>query len=134
MLNQKQSEEVASEDAVPDKEPATGDEADECEAEHDFSTAPHSIAYSVAIENEIAQLFIHWYDPDQERYFLKRIQHYFLIRQQDMKAFQAHTRNIVDWGLGQRNATIRKALEVVFRNEVSKGEGKNKRPRSPPSS
>ena len=111
------AEETHSKDtATKGAEVTANTQAWEPEAEHTFSKFSHSIAYSVAVENELVQLYIHWYDPEQENYILKKIKSYLISRPDELNAFRTHTKNIIDWGLDQRLATIKAQLELIYQS------------------
>ncbi|MCJ1244054.1 hypothetical protein MMC30_001251 [Trapelia coarctata] len=90
------------------------------------------IAYSAAIDGKVAELFIHWYEPENNRYHLRMIQDYHLTRPDEMSEFRAHMRNVVDWGTTSRLEKVKNALDAVFEDQTRAGQ--RKRPASPPSS
>jgi len=80
---------------------------------------------------------VHWYDAEDEVYYLQRTRHYDFNRPEDIQQFQMHTRNVVDWGISERLGKIRLALDVILAEEIKRKQWQGKRrgkPSSPPAS
>jgi len=91
-----------------------------------FSNPMEAVAYSAAIDGELAIMYMHWFDDGQ--YFMKRINIYLLSRPAELIQFRKQVRNILDWAFSTRLKKIQSALDVVS-TSGSKG---IKRPISPP--
>lgn len=85
------------------------------------SPCADSVAYSLAIDSEMAILYIHWREFPTS-YFLQRIDTYLVRKSSDLVRLSTHLRNIVDWGLGTRLEQVRASL-----NDLSEMGEKRKR-------
>ena len=90
-----------------------------------------SIAYSAAIDGAIVNLHVHWYDAGRKKYYLEEVRNYNFKRHKDIQKFYMHTRNIVDWGLGERLEKIKTALDVILADDIKKKQGQKKRAGGP---
>ena len=91
-----------------------------------------STAFSIAMNNSQARLFISWKDRDL-KYYTQRLDSYLLDRPSDFENFRQHVKNILDWGQNERLKQIQEALDHLLElnrftaSRAAKG-------RSPPSS
>lgn len=93
-----------------------------------FSDPMEAVAYSAAIDGELAIMYMHWFDDGQ--YYMERINIYLLSRPAELIQFRKQVRNILDWAFSTRLDMIKSALDVVS----TSGHKGVKRPISPPAS
>lgn len=93
-----------------------------------FSDPMEAVAYSAAIDGELAIMYMHWFDDGQ--YYMERINIYLLSRPAELIQFRKQVRNILDWAFSTRLDMIKSALDVVS----TSGHKGIKRPISPPAS
>ncbi|KAK4146182.1 uncharacterized protein C8A04DRAFT_35169 [Dichotomopilus funicola] len=72
-----------------------------------------NLCYSVAVDNNLAKLYISWKEDDRSYYF-QRIGTFLLSHPEGFKDFRKQVRNILDWGKGARLTQIRDALDIVL--------------------
>lgn len=76
------------------------------------STYPHkAIAFSLAIDSRLAELYVHWRGTEERSYFLKRICWYVIINTEDLCQLQKKLQQIIAWGMGPRLNAIKVALD-----------------------
>ena len=92
----------------------------------DFSDPLGTVAYSAAIDGELAIMYIHWFEDG--KHCMERMDIYLLSRPAELIAFHRQVRNIVDWACSTRLDKIKSALDVV----LTGGPKGVKRPLSPP--
>ncbi|KAI0403527.1 hypothetical protein F4802DRAFT_292129 [Xylaria palmicola] len=91
----------------------------------------NNLSYSIAMDNNVAQLYISWKEGDLN-YYLQRIDAFLLSSPEHFKDFRNQVRNILDWGKNERLMRIGDALDVILEeNRKSASEAAKSRP--PPS-
>jgi hypothetical protein len=99
--------------------------------EHESVELVDNVTYSVAVDNNTAQLYISWKE-DELNYFLQRVDTFLLSRQDDFKDFRKQVRNILDWGKDKRLKQICNALDIIL-EENSKKAAEREKALQPPS-
>lgn len=72
-----------------------------------------NLSYSVAMDNNIAQLYISWKEEDLN-YYLQRVDAFLLSSPEHFRNFRKQVRNILDWGKDKRLTQIKDALDVIL--------------------
>ncbi|RSL83786.1 hypothetical protein CEP51_004314 [Fusarium floridanum] len=86
------------------------------ELDPDQSTI-NSAAFSIAIHNTDARLYVTWKDKDKQEYHMKDVGSYLLhVPEQSIK-FCNILHKIIFWGRGKRLKEIRKALDVLAKDK-----------------
>jgi hypothetical protein len=80
-----------------------------------------NLCYSIAVDNNIAQIWISWKD-NEARYYIQRVAIFLLLDREDFQKFCDQVRNILEWGMGARLTQIRNALDAIS-GEGMAGEG-----------
>ena len=78
-----------------------------------------NLSYSIAVDNNTAQLYISWKEDDLN-YYLQRVDAFLLSRPEDFKSFRKQVRNILDWGKDTRLTQIRDALDTILEENRKK--------------
>ncbi|KAH8889921.1 hypothetical protein GQ53DRAFT_184525 [Thozetella sp. PMI_491] len=99
--------------------------------DHQSGQHVDSLSYSIAVDNNIAQLYISWKEDDLN-YYLQRVDAFLLSRPEDFKSFRKQVRNILDWGKDTRLTQIKCALDTIL-EENRKKATEQARSRQPPS-
>lgn len=99
-------------------------------SEHPDVKRVDNLSYSIAVDNNTAQLYISWKEDDLN-YYLQRIDAFLLSSPEHFKNFRKHVRNILDWGKGTRLEQIKGALDVIL-EENRKRASKAAKSRQPP--
>jgi hypothetical protein len=73
----------------------------------------NDVSFSVATSGTEARLFMTWKQADG--FETQKIQDYMLQRQHELLLLRQHTRNIVDWGGGERLKHIKIALSSIMK-------------------
>lgn len=92
-----------------------------------------NLSYSIAVDNNIAQLYISWKEDDLN-YYLQRVDAFLLSRPEDFKSFRKQVRNILDWGKDTRLTQIRDALDIILEENRKKAAERAKSRQPPPDS
>jgi len=90
-----------------------------------------NLSYSIAVDNNTAQLYISWKE-DGLNYYLQRIGDFLLSRPGDFKDFHKEVRRILKWGKDTRLKQIRVALDTILEENRKEAEERAKS-RPPPS-
>jgi len=69
------------------------------------------MCYSVAADQNIAQLFVSWKDGPE--YYVQQVADFLLSRPEYLAAFRATVCNILNWGMGARLKQVRRALDLI---------------------
>jgi hypothetical protein len=72
-----------------------------------------NLSYSIAVDNNTAQLYISWKE-DGLNYYVQRVGAFLLSDPEHFKSFRKHVRNILDWGKDTRLKQIRDALDIIL--------------------
>ncbi|KAI5918409.1 hypothetical protein F4810DRAFT_575963 [Camillea tinctor] len=78
-----------------------------------------NLSYSIAVDNNTAQLFISWKEGDLNCY-LQRVGVFLLASPEDFKEFRKQVRNILDWGKDTRLTQIKIALDTILDEDMKK--------------
>ena len=78
-----------------------------------------NLSYSIAVDNNTAQLYISWKEDDLN-YYLQRVDAFLLSRPEDFKSFRKQVRNILDWGKDTRLTQIKDALDTILEENKKK--------------
>ncbi|KAH8889896.1 hypothetical protein GQ53DRAFT_766357 [Thozetella sp. PMI_491] len=78
-----------------------------------------NLSYSIAVDNNIAQLYISWKEDDLN-YYLQRVDAFLLSRPEDFKSFRKQVRNILDWGKDTHLTQIKVALDTILEENRKK--------------
>jgi hypothetical protein len=97
----------------------------------EWSCEIHSYAFSVAMNNSEARLYVTWKDEDADAYKTQRVRSYALATSEDFIVFQRTIRNIIDWGRNERLESFRQALDDMAEQERKRASARAKS-RSPP--
>ena len=76
----------------------------------------NSAAFSVAVSNETARLYISW-KHDELEYYTNSVRSYLLSDPQHYLSFRKHVRNIIDWGKDRRLKEIQTAIDTLVEEE-----------------
>ncbi|KAK3379027.1 hypothetical protein B0T24DRAFT_144293 [Lasiosphaeria ovina] len=90
-----------------------------------------NLSYSIAMDNNTAQLYISWKE-DNLNYYLQRVGAFLLSDPEHFKSFRKQVRNILDWGKDTRLTQIRDALDTIL-EENRKKAAEQAKSRQPPS-
>lgn len=88
----------------------------------------NSAAFSVAMNGEIARLYISWLHDDGLTYYMKSVAHFALENPVAHLMFQKYVLNIIDWGKGKRLKEIRDSLDRL-RGESGGTDSEAEKPR-----
>jgi hypothetical protein len=72
-----------------------------------------NLAYCIAVDNNVAQLYISWKEGDLN-YYLQRVDAFLLSSPEHFKTFRNQVRNILDWGKDERLTRIGDALDIIL--------------------
>ncbi|KAI1149631.1 hypothetical protein F4825DRAFT_468843 [Nemania diffusa] len=89
-----------------------------------------NLSYSIAVNNNMAQLYISW-KGDDLKFYLQRVGAFLLSDPEHFKSFRKQVRNILDWGKDTRLTQIKDALDIIF-EENSKKAAEHAKSRQPP--
>ncbi|KAI1808846.1 hypothetical protein F4811DRAFT_558909 [Daldinia bambusicola] len=78
-----------------------------------------NLSYSIAVDNNTAQLYISWKEDDLN-YCLQRVGAFLLSDPEHFKSFRKQVRNILDWGKGTHLSQIRDALDTILEENRKK--------------
>ena len=76
-----------------------------------------SITFSLAMDAETASLFVHWLDKPQT-FYMHRIRMFCLHRPSELGQLKSHVSKIIAWGISERLAEIRQALDSVYKASI----------------
>ncbi|KAI0406291.1 hypothetical protein F4802DRAFT_109555 [Xylaria palmicola] len=79
-----------------------------------------NVSYSVAVDNNTAQLYVAWKGDDDPKYHLQQVGTFVLSREEEFKSFRRQVRDIVHWGMGTRLAQIRDAMDSICEEKGKK--------------
>ncbi|KAH8746110.1 hypothetical protein F5883DRAFT_529363 [Diaporthe sp. PMI_573] len=82
--------------------------------EHPGVQRVDNLSYSIAVDNNAAQLYISWKEDDLN-YYLQRVDAFLLSSPEHFKNFRKQVRNILDWGNGARLKQIKDALDIILK-------------------
>ena len=97
-------------------------------AQHDANAAEPvaNLCYSIAIDNNLAQLYVAWKDTQNGgRVYMQRIQSFLLDRVDELLALRRRIEAILDWAFndqpGGRLYTVRGALDSITQTRQTQG-------------
>ncbi|RMZ82764.1 hypothetical protein DV738_g1667, partial [Chaetothyriales sp. CBS 135597] len=90
-----------------------------------------NLSYSIAVDNNTAQLYISWKEDDLD-YYIQRVGAFLLSDPDHFKSFRKQVRNILDWGKDTHLTQIRDALDTIL-EENRKNAAEHAKSRQPPS-
>lgn len=88
-----------------------------------------NLSYCIAVDNNIAQLYISWKEEDLD-YYLQQVDVFMLSRPEEFKNFRKQVRNILDWGKDTRLKQIRDALDIILAENRKKAADQAKKRQS----
>ncbi|KAL1844621.1 hypothetical protein VTK73DRAFT_2153 [Phialemonium thermophilum] len=71
-----------------------------------------SICFSVAMDNNVAQLYVSWKEGDA-KYWVQRVDDFLLSNPDHFTSLRSRVRNILDWAKRTHLEKIRRALDVL---------------------
>ncbi|KAK0628624.1 hypothetical protein B0T17DRAFT_478615, partial [Bombardia bombarda] len=71
-----------------------------------------STAFSIAMNGEVARLYVSWKHSDLD-YYMQKVDSFLLQKPQDYIEFRKHVKNIIDWGKDTRLKEIRESLDTL---------------------
>ncbi|KAK3376569.1 hypothetical protein B0T24DRAFT_222385 [Lasiosphaeria ovina] len=89
-----------------------------------------STAFSIAMNGEVARLYVSWKHSDLE-YYMQKVDSFLLQKPQDYIEFRKHVKNIMDWGKDNRLKEIRESLDTLL-EESRKRTSEAAKSRPPP--
>ncbi|KAK0748559.1 hypothetical protein B0T21DRAFT_344204 [Apiosordaria backusii] len=72
-----------------------------------------NFSYSIAMDNNMAQLYVSWKEADLN-YYMQQVDVFVMARPEEFKNFRKQVRNILDWGKDKRLTQIRDALDIIL--------------------
>ena len=73
-----------------------------------------TVAFSCVAFGHVATIWVHWRQEEDDKHFVSsQIKMYDFVEHDDIVAFRASTRNIIDHGLGDRLTNIKSALQEL---------------------
>ncbi|KAF2191730.1 hypothetical protein K469DRAFT_621613 [Zopfia rhizophila CBS 207.26] len=90
--------------------------------EHECVRMVDNVSYSIAVDNNIAQLYISWKEEDLN-YFVQRVDSFLLSSPDHFINFRKQIRNVLDWGKDKRLEQIRDALDTILEENRRKAAG-----------
>ncbi|SPQ25139.1 6905828c-32f9-4995-87dc-f3b4eef69c08 [Thermothielavioides terrestris] len=77
-----------------------------------------NLVYSVVVYRTSARLYVSWKPADRpDSYRMHEVGRYWLADEAEVRRFRRRVHNIFDWGMGERLAQIRNALDVLSSEE-----------------
>ncbi|KFH47454.1 hypothetical protein ACRE_016210 [Hapsidospora chrysogenum ATCC 11550] len=98
-----------------------------CLRDHQNVQPVDNLSYSIAMDNNTAQLYVAWMEYDTN-YYLQRVGSFLMSDPEHFRRFRKHVRNILDWGKGTRLTQIRDALDSTLGGEQAGDYGTRKVP------
>ncbi|KAF2455207.1 hypothetical protein BDY21DRAFT_289948 [Lineolata rhizophorae] len=89
-----------------------------------------STAFSIAMNGEVARLYVSWKHSDLD-YYMQKVDNFLLQKPQDYIEFRKHVKNIIDWGKDTRLKEIRESLDTLL-EESRKRTSETAKSRPPP--
>ncbi len=75
----------------------------------------HSLAFTSVADYNGASLWVHWRELGEDgRFMMSELDYFRFKKPHDIRQFRANVRNIIEFGLGNRLATIKGALIELF--------------------
>ncbi|KAI9842749.1 MAG: hypothetical protein M1837_006932 [Sclerophora amabilis] len=81
-------------------------------------TSSRSLVYSVAVDDQLAVLNVHWFDVLKQEFHLQRIATYILTDPTDVQQFCTRVKGILEWGLATRLPQIKEALRTIYEERI----------------
>lgn len=72
-----------------------------------------AIAFTAAVSQRMVVLHVHWYSPEEEKYYMSYIDCFRLPKPSDVLEYCNHHLNIQDFGVGDLQDSIRKLLKAL---------------------
>jgi hypothetical protein len=72
-----------------------------------------STAFSIAMNGEVARLYVSWKHSDLD-YYMQKVDSFLLQKPQDYIEFRKHVKNIIDWGKDKRLKEIQESLDTLL--------------------
>ncbi|KAL7926037.1 hypothetical protein ACQKWADRAFT_281581 [Trichoderma austrokoningii] len=89
-----------------------------------------STAFSIAMNGEVARLYVSWKHNDLD-YYMQKVDSFLLQKPQDYIEFRKHVKNIIDWGKNKRLKEILESLDTLL-EESRKRASEEAKSRPPP--
>ncbi|KAK3358244.1 hypothetical protein B0T24DRAFT_240828, partial [Lasiosphaeria ovina] len=89
-----------------------------------------STAFSIAMNGEVARLYVSWKHSDLE-YYMQKVKSFLLQDPEHYIEFRKHVKNIIDWGKDNRLKEIRESLDTLL-EESRKRASEAAKSRPPP--
>ncbi|ROT43732.1 hypothetical protein SODALDRAFT_46249 [Sodiomyces alkalinus F11] len=81
--------------------------------EHQSVHRVDNLSYSIAVENNTAQMYVSWKEENL-RHYMRRVDAFLLSSPEHFKNFRKQVRNILDWGKDKRLKQIGDALDTIL--------------------
>ncbi|KAK0719402.1 hypothetical protein B0H67DRAFT_485510 [Lasiosphaeris hirsuta] len=72
-----------------------------------------NLCYSLAVDNNLAQLYVSWKD-DMGSFYMQRVDSFLLLNPEHFVSFRQRVLAILEWGAGARLHDVRLALDVIL--------------------
>ena len=80
----------------------------------DSHSMEDTIAFTVTMSHRHAIFYIHWYSPDDRRFYMSYLKSYSSMEPEDIRACNNTVKNILDHAVGARKTMIGNALQALF--------------------